>query len=321
MELNSPSEQPTTGATTHYDIIIPGVYFCDVIFTGLPDFPSLGAELFAHEVAVVPGGDLNTIIALNRLGVKVGWTGTVGVDFFSHYIMHLIDDEGIDRSLLIQRDHPQQRVTVSLSYPQDRAFITYADGDLPSLDLILHALERATTQHIHFGSLDLDERIPDVFKAYRAQGIALSMDCQHHSLTLGDSRVKAVLSSIDIFMPNAVEAMRLTGKDTADGALRILTDLIPCVVIKNGSRGVVGCKSGDYHEIPAMELKHVLDTTGAGDVFNAGFLAAHLRGLSMRDCLRWGNYCGGMSTQGYGGTRTAPTLQQVEAWYSTSPLG
>ena len=67
-----------------FDIVIPGHYFCDVIFTKMHDFPRLGEEIYSEGVKVVPGGGaLNTATGLRRLGVNVGWVGVLGTDFFS----------------------------------------------------------------------------------------------------------------------------------------------------------------------------------------------------------------------------------------------
>ena len=81
-------------AVEAYDILIPGHYFCDIIFTGIPGFPALGTELFTKEVTVVPGGVMNTVVGLTRLGVRVAWLSTLGDDFFSLFAAETARAEG-----------------------------------------------------------------------------------------------------------------------------------------------------------------------------------------------------------------------------------
>jgi sugar/nucleoside kinase (ribokinase family) len=154
--------------------------------------------------------------------------------------------------------------------------------------------------------------MPEVARLCHARGAVLSMDCQHTYATLDMPHVRNALSQLDLFMPNASEAMRLTGTDNLNAAAKILADLVPYLVVKNGAEGAAAYRNGERCHEPALKLTPV-DTTGAGDVFNAGFLAAYLEGYDTQTCLRWGNYCGGMSTLA-SGPGAAPTRAQLDAW-------
>ncbi len=304
----------------HYDILIPGNYFCDIIFTGIPSFPALGTEIYTQDVTVTPGGVMNSVIGMRRLGVNVGWIGNLGSDFFSQFAWEQAVAEGIDTSLLRRHDHAQRRVTVSLSYPNDRAFITYVDPVRDVTDMAFDALERATFSHLHFTGLSVDARMPGLIETCHRHGIQVSMDCQYREETLETPLVHEILSSLDLFLPNATEAQRVAGTETLGQALDVLSGIVQHIVVKDGANGAIAWWEGARYHEPGLTLR-VVDTTGAGDVFNAGFLAGYLQGQTVQECLRWGNYCGGMSTLGPGGASHAPTLAQLQAWLAEQGQG
>ena len=171
----------------HCDILIPGHYFCDLIFSGIPGFPALGTELYTEKLTIVPGGCLNTITALQRLGVHVGWMGTLGSDPFSRVVDDWVAQEGIDRAWLTTRAEPFQRVTVALSYPADRAFVTYVDPPPDLLDGVRAAVAADECDHLHFAGLLVKPALPDLLDLCKTHKIPVSMDCQHRDDTLADS--------------------------------------------------------------------------------------------------------------------------------------
>lgn len=296
-----------------FDIVVPGHYFCDIIFNGLPEFPRLGAEIYSQSFGLVTGGGaLNTAIALRRLGVNIGWIGALGNDFFSQAVARQIAAEGLATDLISHLDQPLRRVTVALSYPADRAFVSYTDPLPEETRMIYTTLKQADYGHLHFSGLTIDEEVPALLDDCRARGIQISMDCQHREETLDSPLVRDILARLDIFMPNAGEAKRLTGSETLTQALHILGEIVPCVVIKCGEKGALAQCGGHEYNAPPLKVTP-LDTTGAGDVFNAGFLAAYLRGHDLEACLRWGNFCGGRSTLGFGGS-CAPTEAELRTW-------
>ncbi|MCE7948220.1 MAG: carbohydrate kinase family protein [Chloroflexi bacterium CFX4] len=301
----------------HYDILVPGSYFCDVIFTDLPRFPSLGTEIYCGGLEVVPGGVLNTVIALRRLGVYVGWIGTIGTDFFSRFVLEAAEREGVATDLLHRQDSPLRRLTVSLSTPEERAFVTYIDPTPSRAELALDALSVATFERMHFTSLEWAAEVPLLLDACRARRVQVSMDCQYREgVTLATEGVRPVLERIDIFMPNLREARQLTGCTDLGEALAVLAEIVPLVVIKDGANGAYAQRGAETFHAPALTFEQVVDTTGAGDAFNAGFLAALMAGEALQGALAWGNFCGGMSTQAHGGSSAAPTRDQVLAWRS-----
>lgn len=295
------------------DVLVPGNYFCDLVFTGFPAFPALGTEVYTQGLTVTVGGVLNTVVALQRLGVNVGWLGALGNDFFSRYVAEVLQAEGVTLDGAQRLPTPLQRVTAAVSYPHDRAFITYVDETPNVVDLLLSALEGGSDfRHLHFSRLMTDERLPALMRAWRDAGKTISMDCQHRQETLASPIVREVLSLVDWFMPNASEALRVANVHSLEEAVTVLRPHVRGLLIKDGGNGAHVWHGESAHHAPALPLTPI-DTTGAGDVFNAGFIKAWRDGLPLPACLRYGNVCGGLSTQGYGGAVNAPTLAQVLA--------
>ena len=294
-----------------YQVLLYGSYFCDIIYTGLPEFPSLGKELYSAAFDFRPGGCYNTALALHRLGVHCGWACDFGSDFFSQFVLERARQDGIDGSLFEHYPFPVRRITSALSFPEDRAFVSFADPDYlsPAGPLLAQwKPDWLLLPHLHY--LPQEQHI---FAAARQAGTRIYMDCQSMPVTLQTPGVAQALGAVDVFAPNLREALALTGTDTVEGALEILAALTPLVVLKLGAAGAVARREGQTIHSPALPIPPlaVVDTTGAGDCFNAGFLYGALRGLELDGCLQAGNVCGGLSVTGHGGA-AAPDAAEVE---------
>jgi sugar/nucleoside kinase (ribokinase family) len=116
-------------------------------------------------------------------------------------------------------------------------------------------------------------------------------------------------------MPNAREAKIIAERDTVEESLEELSRLVNMVVIKDGARGAWLAHRGQVLHAPSISAGPVLDTTGAGDCFNAGFLYGLISERAPLDaCLRYGNICGGLSVTAGGGATAAPTRDQLDVW-------
>ncbi len=293
-----------------YDVIHIGPYYCDLIFTGLPEMPQLGAEIFGTGLQLGPGGAFNTSYALHRLGLKTGWVTDFGEDFFSKYVLDIVNRLGMDTSLFKHHHHDLCAVTASFSYRHDRGFISYSDHFMP-LD-ILPVIETHRPRCLLFGGLCLGSDFVELAQKARELGIRVIMDCQYRDVDLQTEGVREALEVVDVFLPNLAEAQRLTGKDRVEGALEVLAGLTPVVVVKMGGEGAAAAAEGQIIRVPGIHIDEVVDTTGAGDSFNAGFLYGYLRGAPLETCLKYANLCGGISVTGYGVSQI-PDGKQIDA--------
>jgi sugar/nucleoside kinase (ribokinase family) len=293
-----------------YAVLLIDGYFCDLIFTGLPELPRLGADLFGTGFDMVPGAVFYTALALHRLEVRAGWACDFGDDFASRFVLDAARREGIDDSLFRLHDRPLRRISVSFSFAHDRGFISYQDtlpNDSPIPLIERHRPRVVLLSHLRYG--------PDLLAlaaATHAYGGVVYMDCQARPETLADPDVQAALRAVDIFAPNRHEAQHLSGAGTAEQALARLAELTALVIVKCGAEGALARRGDETARAPGITVP-VLDTTGAGDCFNAGFLDGYLRGEPLERCLRRGNICGGLSTTARGGG-AVPTAAQVDVW-------
>jgi sugar/nucleoside kinase (ribokinase family) len=293
------------------DVLVVGDYCLDLIFTGLPQFPALGIEIVGTGFEMTGGGCYNSAVALHRLGLKIAWAADFGNDEFSRFVLERARSEGLDETFFIHHNRSLRQITVAASYPQDRAFIAFYDPG-PAVPAAMKALTTASAKVLYIPGFYSGAFAGVGLRLARARGMKLVMDGNtNEQLRLSESPVRRAVKGLDMFMANAREARVLTGLDDLEHAIRTLAEISPLVVIKDGAGGAYACDGGPIVHEPAIEVKP-LDTTGAGDCFNAGFLKAWLDGRPLGECLRWGNIVGGLSTLGMGGTGRVVTSKDVE---------
>lgn len=291
------------------DVLLPCASFCDLVFTGLPDIPKLGEEIYSHDFKIYPGAGFIPAAALTRLGVNVGWASDFGNDFFSRYVLEEAVRQNLNPALFRKHDRPLQALSVSYSFAHDRAFLSYMDP-LPVLDLAALVSANPARCLLLMG-LHHDPGIPRIVETAHARGSIVFMDGQgNDSLRLDDPHVEAALRSVDVFAPNRKEALHLTGEKTPEDALARLAQLTPTVLIKLGADGVLASHQGRVVHMPGIAVD-VVDTTGAGDNFDSGFIYGLLHDYPLAKCLRCGNFCGGRSTTAHGGWYASPTEEQM----------
>ena len=298
------------------DVLLLGDYFCDLIITGLSEVPRLGADVFGEAMEIAPGGAYILSVALHRLGVRTRWRARLGNDPFSQFIVSEARREGLDQSLFEARPAPYRSLSVSFSFAHDRGFISYLDP-APADGLPFHLVAEQRPRWVINVPFDGSAESRRFVDAVHAQGGRVYTDCQYVTTTLAEPGLADLLCQVDIFAPNESEARQLTGAATPEEALARLSDLCPLVIVKCGADGALARSGDQVWRAPAIPVQ-TIDTTGAGDCFNAGFLAARLRGEPIPVCLQWGNIAGGLSTTARGGAAAAPTFTELQAWLARS---
>ncbi|KJY28247.1 carbohydrate kinase family protein, partial [Streptomyces sp. NRRL S-495] len=282
------------------EVLVVGDYFADLIFQGLERPVRPGTEVFAGALDLIPGGAFTPAMAMRRLGRDVVWAADFGTDLFSSLVLGAARAEGLDESGFRHHAAPLRSVTVALSYPGDRAMVSYQDPHgAPPLSELLREHRPAV---LMLPQLRYGAELKASLSVARQLGTLVFMDCQDVPATLDTPTVREVLAGVDVFAPNADEALRLTGAGTVDDALDLLAGLVPTVVVKRGGEGASAVQEGKRYDVRAVPAD-VVDTTGAGDCFNAGFVHALLAGQQLPACLATAVACGAAAVTGPGSSR------------------
>jgi sugar/nucleoside kinase (ribokinase family) len=293
------------------DAFLTGVVFLDVIFTGLPGPPAAGTEVFAAGLGTAPGGSANLAVALRRLGRSVGLGATFSTDMFGSYLWRILSEqEGIDLSWSLRQPDWPTPVTVSLSHDGDRSMITYQEP-LPAGPAAAAVPDPPPAAcFVHLGN-----PVPDWAVRLRQAGTTVFADVSWDPSGAWSPAVLDRLSGVDVFCANAVEAMAYTRTGSVRAALDVLAPLVPVCVVKDGSRGAVGVDNatGERASEPAIPVE-LLDPTGAGGVFDAGFAFGTLAGWPLAHRLRFANLCAGLSVRHHSGSLGAPCWGEIADW-------
>ncbi|MEU8517103.1 PfkB family carbohydrate kinase [Kitasatospora sp. NPDC048722] len=287
----------SNGTLQPCEVLVVGAYFADLVFHGLPRPVEPGGEVFADGFAWVPGGAYTPAMALRRLGRDVVWSADFGTDAFSAQVLASARREGLDTSAFRHHPVPVRSVTVAMAYPGDRAMVSFQDPVEPAP--LVPLLRRYRPRVLMVPQLRWDDDMVAAAGGARRLGTQVVMDCHDSPATLDDPAVRRILPLVDVLTPNTAEALRLTGAADPEDAIAELAGLVPTLVVKRGADGATAVRGGERHDVPAVPVRPV-DTTGAGDCFNAGLVHGLLDGLSLPDCLAAAVVCGAAATTGPG---------------------
>jgi sugar/nucleoside kinase (ribokinase family) len=298
------------------DIVVVGDINADLIFTGLPSLPSFRELKHAKGMKFTLGGS-SAIFAYNiaRLGAAVGFVGKVGKDHVGDFLLDTLSSTGIDIARVVRDASLPTGICVSMSFPEDYAMVSYP-GIRESFvleDIDLDYVKRG--RHLHLSSfylqLGLQPGCLELFRSARGAGLTTSLDPDHDPREQWNSGMLQLLHEVDLFLPNETEALRISKTHDLTSAAKTFDHFGHTTVIKRGRDGVSVIGSGQITSAPAFDVKP-LDTTGAGDSFNAGFIFQFLHGAPMEKCIAWGNACGALSTRALGGIDAFPSSSEVE---------
>lgn len=294
-----------TAAPKPLDIVIAGETNLDLIMYGLPEDMPVEREILGDNFDVTLGGS-SSILAHNLalLGTKVGFVSEVGDDTFGDIATAYLSKSGVDLSQFRPKVGAKTGVTVLLPHGHRRHILTYA-GVMSALRVDdLNPAYLSSARHFHLSSLflqtGLHAGLPELFDQMRSAGMTLSLDTNDDPSGEWRGVLDRLLGKIDILLPNEDELLKIADAPSLEEALNKLSPQIPLIVAKCGSRGAVVQAGGKREWVKPLVVNPV-DTIGAGDSFNAGFLNAWLRGDDPVRAAAMGNVTGALSTLRPGG--------------------
>ena len=287
-----------TGTKRPYTILAFGDLNVDLILSGMAEPPKFGGEVLADKLGMHAGGSTaNCAMCCAQLGMPTAMVCNVGDDSFGEFLITEMERAGVATERIRRHAALRTGITVSLSMPDDRAFVTHL-GTIDSLAAADATPELlAAGRHLHVGGYYLQAKLrPElrkVFEAAHEAGCTTSLDTGFDPEETWDGGLLDVLSVTDVFLPNETEAAGITGKSDPRAALEDLAKHCRIVAMKLGPDGSIAATGSEVYEAPGMRVE-VADTTCCGDAFNAGFLSEWLAGKGIEQALRMGNACGAL---------------------------
>src|SRR5512141_1521469 len=264
-----------------FDIIVVGELNADLLLRG-DVIPAFGQVEQLVDEATLTIGSSSAIFACGaaRLGLRVAFIGKAGDDEFGRFMLHELNQRGIDTSGVVIDPHLPTGLSVILSRAFDRAILTHL-GSIAALrfdEIDLSLLSRA--RHLHLGSYyllaALRSDVPRLFAEAKARGLTISIDTNYDPSEQWAGGLREALQQVDVFLPNETELLAITHEDSIEAGFDRLAE-IPTVAVKLGARGAAARRGSQIVYADSISVK-VVDTTGAGDSFDAGFVYAYLAG-------------------------------------------
>jgi sugar/nucleoside kinase (ribokinase family) len=306
-----------------FDVTLAGELNLDLILYGLPaDLPA-ERELLASRMNLTLGSS-TAIVAHNlaSLGCRVGFISRIGDDALGQIAVERLAAGGVDVAKVRRVEgETKTGLTVILQRELERNILTYPGTifDLTLDDLDFEYLTDAG--HFHLSSYYLQRglrpQVGELFRKLKAEGLTISLDTNDDPEDRWEGGLMDVLRYVDVFLPNAREACRITGSNDLETAVTRLAERLPLVVIKRGEQGAMAQRGRERFQSPAVKVDFV-DPVGAGDSFDAGFLSQYVRGADLPTCLSFGNMAGAFSTTMAGGTEAFRDRKNWEDFSKTA---
>ena len=289
-----------------FDVSVIGELNLDLILYGLPTTLVLEREHLAKDLSITLGSS-SAIFAHNfaLLGNKVGFNACIGDDPFGEICVQRLSAGGVDTSHVRKLKGKTTGLTVILPQRKERFILTYPGTmyDMSNKELDFTYLLNA--KHLHLSSYFLQKgmrpHLIDIFRKAKESGLTTSLDTNDDPEDRWSGDIQLLLRYVDVLLPNEREACKLAQVNDVEKAAEILSSKVRVLVIKRGSQGAIA-RFGKEKFSAFAPVVDTVDSVGAGDTFDAGFLHQFIRGAKIEDCLKYANIAGALSVTRAGGT-------------------
>ncbi|MEW2050730.1 PfkB family carbohydrate kinase [Streptomyces sp. NPDC005476] len=304
-------------------VITLGAHVFDVLVRPVEAIPQGQGAALVDQIRFSPAGTAaGTALTLSKLGATVRTAGAVGTDAIGDLLLGMLRAQGVDTSLVLRRDDTQTSASVLPIRPDGSrpafhvlgANLSYGLDDAPHTEIA-----RAT--HLHMGAPELmgGDAAAKILGPAQAAGVVTSADL----LASGDSGlfgwIAPALPYLNYLLANEEQVLRLTGAATLEGgARRFLAEGVGCVATTQGAHGALVVTPDEVIRVPAFAVE-VVDTTGCGDAFSAGFLRGLGLGRPLRECAVLGCAAAALVARGLGSDHGDFDLAAADALAATAP--
>ncbi|MBR1646431.1 MAG: carbohydrate kinase family protein [Selenomonadaceae bacterium] len=306
------------------DISIIGAGVIDVLAGAVDEKIFSRSSTATDFITSAFGGDaLNEAVALSRLGKNVQWLSKVGDDDVGRRILNYAEAHGIDISRVkVQAGLDTAINLVLVDSRGERHFLTNPNSSLRKLsaeDILPHVDETAPI--VSFASMFVSPLLDipateKIFSRIKSGGRILTADTTRPKNGESLDDLATLFRYVDYFLPNESELAALTGStDVDENISALLACGLKCAVVKRGGKGCVIATKTERHEISACPVEKVIDTTGAGDCFAAGFLFALSEKMSLVECGKFACAVASCSVEAVGAVTGVTSLAKVLARY------
>jgi len=298
-----------------WDAYIYGDINVDIVIPGVEHIPFPGQEDIVDTMnTYVGGGAALFTLGLGKLGLHPVFQGTIGDDCYGKFILEEFEQKHVDSSLLKISKKNKTGISISFTNENDRSFLTYRGTNIEmNLDLIeIDNVQKA--RHIHVtgyaGSKNHNQYLNLLKKVKETKDTTVSFDVGWDSTGEWYEGIYQLFPYIDVLFMNETEAIHYGRKISAKEAITEFSKYCKLVVAKLGEKGSIAISDGKVYEVNSYHVT-VVDTTGAGDSFNAGFIYGLLKGKTVTECLKYANGCGALSVTALGGNTGFPTEEEL----------